>query len=126
MKKKIFIAEDDPDISFILQMMLNKAGYEVEATTNGRNIIELANTQPDLYILDKQMPDVDGIEVCKFLKSRHETRDIPVIMISATPGFGKLAKKVGAEDFLEKPFHMHDLLNIVAKYIDRIENKNSA
>lgn len=116
MKKRILIVEDDPDILFILDMILNNEGYSVESVTLGKNILEKKYTIPDLIILDKQLPDMDGIEVCRHLKSQGETRTIPLIMVSASPSFGKLAMDAGVDDFIEKPFQMHALLDMVARY----------
>jgi CheY-like chemotaxis protein len=117
MKKRILIAEDDPDILLILNIMLSGAGYEVDSSLNGRPIIEGDFPLPDLFILDKQMPDMDGVEISRYLKEQPSTKQIPVIMISATPGFQSLAKNVGVEACLEKPFKTNDLLNLVAKYM---------
>jgi CheY-like chemotaxis protein len=117
MKKKILLAEDDPDISYILKSMLSNVGYEVKSIPTGKPLLQPNAERPDLYILDRQMPDVDGIDVCKHLKSDYDTKNIPVIMVSACPDLGFFAKNVGAEGFLEKPFKMRDLLTLIAKYI---------
>jgi DNA-binding response OmpR family regulator len=68
-------------------------------------------------LLDRQLSGQDGLKVCRFLKSQSQTKDIPVIIVSATPGIGKLAQEAGADDFIEKPFQMKELLNVVAKWI---------
>jgi DNA-binding response OmpR family regulator len=70
-----------------------------------------------LFLLDKQLSGQDGLEVCQFLKSQSDTKDIPVIIISATPGISKMAMDAGADDFLEKPFQMKELLKLVDKWI---------
>jgi CheY-like chemotaxis protein len=116
MKKRILIAEDDLDILFTLNMMLENAGYEVELSANGTYIIEGNYHYPDLFLLDKRIPDMDGLEVCRQLRIKPECKDIPIIIISASPKFGPQALNAGANDFLEKPFQMKDLLQMVGKY----------
>ena len=115
MKKKILIVEDDPDILLILNVILHEAGYEVDCFPRGKPVVEGKYDTPDLFILDRRIPDIDGVEICKYLKSQGTTRDIPIIMVSASPGINCLAKRAGAEGFLEKPFRVEDLLNKVAQ-----------
>lgn len=117
MKKRILIAEDDPDILYILNLILCEEGYETDLSPRGKTIVEGKHQWPDLFLLDKQMPDMDGIEICKFLKSNETTRNIPVIMISASPGLGLMARDAGAEDFLQKPFKAKALLSTIKKHM---------
>ena len=62
------------------------------------------------------MPDVDGLALCRHLRAQSATRNTPVIMISAAPQTGNEALLAGANDYIEKPFHVHYLLNVVSKY----------
>jgi DNA-binding response OmpR family regulator len=117
MTKKILIAEDDPDILFILDMILNDAGYKVEPLTEGTSIVDRKKDLPDLFILDKEMPVIDGLALCKYLKLQQETKDIPVIMISAYHKLKQKAKEAGVDDFIEKPFELKHLLFTINKYI---------
>ena len=116
LKKKIFVAEDDPDILFSLSTMLEDAGYLVNPSSGGKQILEKKFYGIDLFILDKRMPDVDGLDVCRHLRNQSATKDTPVIMISAHPKTGDEALRAGANDYIEKPFEMHYLLNVVSKY----------
>jgi DNA-binding response OmpR family regulator len=122
--KKITIAEDDQDILFILDMILNDAGYQVEALNDGTSIVAGKKEWPDLFILDKDMPMIDGIAISKFLRLNEQTKNIPIIMISAYHKLKSKAREAGVNDFLEKPFELKDLLNIVGKYIDLHQTKN--
>jgi DNA-binding response OmpR family regulator len=81
----------------------------------------LKSTLPstDLFILDNKMPDIDGVDVCRHLKTQAATRDVPVIMISAARSSLSHARAAGADDFLEKPFQMHELLTLVAKHTNQ-------
>lgn len=117
MKKKILITDDDEGVQDIFKMIFERAGYDVEIHGEAVSILENKYNYPDLFLLDRQLSGHDGLKVCRFLKSQAITRDIPVIIVSATPGIGKLAQEAGADDFIEKPFQMKDLLSVVAKWI---------
>lgn len=117
MKKKILITDDDPGVQDIFRIIFEKAGYDVVVNDNGNAILENNFESPHLFLLDKQLSGIDGLDICKYLKSKEETRHIPVIMISATPGLAPLAKNAGADDFLEKPFNLRELLAMVARYV---------
>jgi DNA-binding response OmpR family regulator len=112
--KRIVVVEDDPDILNVIDIMLSLKGYDIEALSNGSLIMQSEIAIPDLYILDKMLPDYDGTSICSFLKSQEATRGIPVIMISANCMTKNLAMKVGATTFIEKPLRMTNFLNAVA------------
>lgn len=117
MKKKILVTDDDPSLQDMFRLILEKAGYEVTVLSNGSDILQNHYETPDLFLLDKQLSDVDGLDICKHLKSQKNTKDIPVIMISATVGIGPTAKEAGADAFIEKPFEKEHLLQVVEEYI---------
>ncbi|MGN6530177.1 MAG: response regulator [Ginsengibacter sp.] len=116
-KKKILITDDDIGVRHIFKLIFERAGYEVAIYEEAVPIFQNKFTTPDLFLLDKQLSGEDGLELCEFLKSQSATNKIPVIMVSATPGIREMAKKAGADDFIEKPFKMKELLKIVAKWI---------
>ena len=116
--KKIMIIEDDDSISDAAKLLLERVGYSVTLFSNGDSIMNNEYELPDMFILDKQLPGVDGLELCEFLKTQHDTKHIPVIMLSASPQISRLATLSGADDALEKPFRMKDLRDMVAKYIN--------
>jgi len=118
MMKKIMVAENDQDILFILDMILNHAGYRVEPLNDGCSIVTGNKEWPDLFILDKDMPTVDGLAICKYLRLNEQTKNTPIIMISAYHEFKKQASAAGANDFIEKPFEVKALLKKVSKYLD--------
>ena len=115
-KKKVYIAEDDLNILFALNSILEDAGYDVLMSHCGERMLATNLPPTDLFILDRLMPGVDGIQVCKHLKRHMSTKDIPVIMISASRNALSEAYDAGVDDFLEKPFQMKQLLALVAKY----------
>lgn len=124
MVKKILLAEDDADIRLILNMVLEQAGYQVETLSAGHSIVEGRDQWPDLFILDKALPTIDGLALCKFLKLKKETRDIPIIMISSYHKLKRKAEEVGTDGFLEKPFDVKVLLQQVKKHISGQEIGN--
>jgi CheY-like chemotaxis protein len=117
MRNKIMIVEDDSDILLALDIMLTNSGYDVTAVPSGKTIVDGQAETPDLFILDKRMPDMDGLDLCRYLRSSEPTKNTPVIIISASPKFGPASIAAGASDFLAKPFDLHDLLRVVRKYL---------
>ena len=123
LKKKIYLVEDDPDILYALNAILENAGYHVKISSIGQPVMEGHYSSVDLFILDRQIPDINGLDICRYLRTQFATRDVPVIMISAHPKKDNEALNAGANDYLEKPFEMHYFLNIVSKYT-RLNNRN--
>lgn len=117
MGRQIIIVEDDPSISDILKIILERAGYTVIHYTNGLEIIRGTALVPGLYLIDRQLSGIDGLEICRHLKKQQETRDVPIIVLSATPGILHMAKAAGADNFIEKPFAMAKLLQVVARHL---------
>jgi DNA-binding response OmpR family regulator len=109
-QKRVMIADDDPGILDAVEAMLEYGGYEVSSTSNGATVLEMKENFPDLLLLDIWMSGTDGRDVCKKLKQQALTRNMPIIMISASTELEKSAKEAGADDFLEKPFDMEELL----------------
>jgi DNA-binding response OmpR family regulator len=118
MSKKILVAEDDKDILFILDLILKDAGYKVEPLPDGRSIVTGRNEWPDLFILDKDLPAIDGLAICKYLKLNPETKDIPIIMISAFHYLKQKALHAGVDEFIKKPFELKELLDIIDRHIN--------
>jgi DNA-binding response OmpR family regulator len=118
-RKKIFIIEDDESVQEIMKLIFHRAGYEIEISPDGKSVFTDRNNWPDLFLLDKHLLGNDGIEICKYLKSKEDTKKIPVIMLSATPGIEPLARGAGADDFLEKPFNSAHLINKVQDFLNR-------
>jgi DNA-binding response OmpR family regulator len=111
--KKILVVDDDRDIREIIMMVLESEGYDVSGLDNGQAVIDMVHQmQPDMVLLDVQLGDRDGRDICRELKQQPATQDIPIMMISASHGWAGLREKqCNADDFLEKPF---DLIELVA------------
>lgn len=121
MSKKILIADDDPSIVDSVKMMLELEGYDVSTTTDGATIYKMEKEYPDLLLLDIWMSGQDGREICKYLKSEPHTKNIPIIMISASRDVKQSAKESGADGFIEKPFEQTQLLTLIEKYVGRAD-----
>lgn len=117
MHKRILVADDDPGIRDMLQMMLEDAGYEVEIEVDGHAVQQMQAPFPDLLFLDIRLSGTDGRTICQQLKSQEATHYLPIIILSASKDMQRLAREAGADDFLAKPFQMGDLLSLVAKYL---------
>ncbi|HEY0753149.1 MAG TPA: response regulator [Ktedonobacteraceae bacterium] len=117
MDKTILVAEDDPAIAIMLQMMLEGAGYQVKLQGYGHGLQQMQEPFPNLLLLDMLLSGMDGREICRSLKSQDRTRHIPIIFISAQPGAQKMASEAGADAFLAKPFALDDLLGLVARFV---------
>ncbi|SDF88225.1 response regulator [Mucilaginibacter sp. P25] len=117
--KKIMIADDDPGIVDAMEMLLEFEGYEVTSTVDGTTVLDMKDELPDLLLLDIWMSGEDGRDICKKLKQDELTKDIPVIMISASRDIRDSAMMAGADDFLAKPFDMNELLKKVAHFVQK-------
>ena len=115
----IIIADDDASMRDIFELIFKRAGYTVTMYSGGDVLLANEFTPPDLFILDKQLSGIDGLDVCRFLKGQELTRTIPVIMISASPYVEKFAVEAGADAFIEKPFRTKELLALAEKYIKK-------
>ncbi|MGE5193666.1 MAG: response regulator [Deltaproteobacteria bacterium] len=109
---KILIADDNHQNCELLDAYLADEGYQIEMVYDGQQTLDsVAKSQPDLILLDIMMPKVSGYEVCQRLKASPETRNIPIIMITALAEMGDIEKAVnaGANDFLTKPVNKLEL-----------------
>lgn len=113
--KKIMIADDDPGIVDAVEMLLEFEGYEVTSTVDGSTVLDMKEELPDLLLLDIWMSGEDGRDICKKLRHTDATKNIPVIMISASRDIKESALASGADDFLAKPFEMNELLEKIEK-----------
>jgi CheY-like chemotaxis protein len=119
MQNRILVVDDDPDILDALKVMLEDEGFSVETANNGHVLQVLDGTNlPSLIVLDVLLSGMDGRELAEQLRKKPDTKDIPIVMISANPGAAHDCVKRGANEFLAKPFEINDLLSVIKKYID--------
>lgn len=110
--KNMLIIDDDADILNALSELLTSEHYNVTISTNGRALEKIGNGHqaPDVIILDVMLAGLDGRDLCRKIKKDEATKHIPVIMISAHPHVEKSVFKAGADDFIEKPFDINNLV----------------
>ncbi|TMI86737.1 MAG: response regulator [Bacteroidetes bacterium] len=115
MRKRIIVVDDDASVREIFGIILERAGYDLQLISDANEILKKNFRLPDLFILDKLLSGLDGLDICRFLKSQKEIKDIPVVMVSASPDIGILSQKAGADDYLEKPFEIKHLLKVIER-----------
>lgn len=123
---KILIVDDNPDVLKVMQLLLGSRGFEVEVTTKGSETIDLVNTfQPALIFLDIHLAGLDGRDISRELKSSEETRHIPIILFSANMIRGNTLAESLADEFISKPFDIHELLLKVNKLMGSADTSES-
>lgn len=125
-RKKILVAEDEPDIRGLIKYSLEFIGLEVVEASNGHQAVELApHEQPDLILLDVRMPKLSGYEACEKLKEQESTKEIPVVFLSARGQETeiKLGLELGAEEYILKPFAPDQLQKRVKTLLERLEKE---
>lgn len=113
---KVLVADDEIHIIHVVSIKLRNNGYEVIAANNGAEAYELACTEhPDIIVTDYQMPFVTGIELIEKLRKNEETKDMPVILLTARSFAisGALKDSLGIEECLSKPFSPKELLKSI-------------
>lgn len=123
MTASILIVEDEEPIQILLTYNLQAEGFRVRATANGEDVAHLVNEErPDLILLDWMLPGISGIEVCRLMRSRPETRDIPVIMLTARGEENERVRGLatGADDYIVKPFSVPELLARIKTILRRV------
>lgn len=111
--ERLLVVDDTPHNVKLLAELLAAHGFEVDRATNGREAIEaIERDPPDLVLLDVVMPDMNGYEVCRWIRSREETHLLPVVMITALDPSEERVKGIeaGADDFLTKPVQTNEVL----------------
>lgn len=112
-KKLILVIEDEEDILALIHFNLIKAGFRVECAATGEEGYKIARDyKPDLILLDLMLPGMDGLEVCNRLRQASETKDCPIIMLTARGEEHDIVKglELGADDYITKPFSPQVLL----------------
>ena len=119
----ILVVEDEDALSALLQYNLDKEGYRVTVASDGEEALVVIDEQmPDLVVLDWMLPKVSGVEVCRRLRARPETRNLPIIMLTAR---GEESDRIrgldtGADDYVVKPFSMSELAARIRAVLRRI------
>ena len=110
----ILVIDDNEDILFMLQSMLQYKGYRISTKENTLHLEEsIRELLPDIILMDMLLSGADGREICRELKSGNEFSHIPIIMLSAHPHARTECLAAGANYFVEKPFEMNELFQVV-------------
>ena len=122
-RKKILIVDDEPNVRLLSRKILSKK-FDVIEAEDGKQAIEIANTQqPDVILMDMMMPKMDGLTACYAIKNDQATKSIPVIMVTAI-GFElniKLSQQMGVNAYVTKPFTPKDLFDRIAKVLQPLD-----
>ena len=119
----VLIIEDEPAQREVLHYNLSAAGYRVSTAADGeQGLLAVTEDAPDMIVLDWMLPHVSGIEICRQLKTRPETRDIPIIMLSARSEEVDKVRglETGADDYVVKPYTVAELLARVRTQLRRV------
>jgi two-component system alkaline phosphatase synthesis response regulator PhoP len=123
-RKRIAVIEDDADIAYTIRVNLRKEKrYQVEHFATGIAALSALHERPfDLVILDLNLPDIDGLALCRELRSNDDTRRIPIIMLTARVEERDklLGFDIGADDYITKPFSMKELVARVSAHLRRV------
>ena len=120
--KTIFSIEDEESLVSLLEYNIKSAGYKFDFSLNGYDgMLRIQELKPDLILLDRMLPDIEGTEICKFIRSKKEIQRIPVIMLTAKGEEEDLLQGFdnGADDYLIKPFSPKELLARISALLRR-------
>jgi len=121
-KKKILIVEDEESLLKLESILLTSKGYEVTGAKSGREALEILKTEmPDLILLDIMLPEMDGFEVCRLIRSDMRTRHIPVVMLTAKKSREDMERgeQVGANWYITKPFKSSMVTETVKRFLEK-------
>jgi two-component system alkaline phosphatase synthesis response regulator PhoP len=126
--EKILVVEDEKNIRELIEFNLKNAGFSVVKAADGKEALEKLNSEVDLIVLDLMLPEIDGMEVCKEIRSNDKLRKIPIIMLTAKGEEVEriLGLEMGADDYMTKPFSPRELIARIKAIFRRIkEVKNT-
>lgn len=118
--KTILLADDEEDIKIVVRLYLESKGYEIITAYDGLDAInQVQKNKPDLLLLDVMMPVMNGFEVAQRLRANDETKELPIVMLSAATHEDAVRKglEAGANDYVMKPFEPAKLEEVIKKYL---------
>jgi DNA-binding response OmpR family regulator len=121
-RRTVLVVEDDAAIRELLRLHLDLAGFAIEEAEDGRNALDRARSSPfDLVLLDVMLPGLDGVSVCRAIRSAGSNVDTPILMLTAREGESDkvLGLESGADDYLTKPFGVRELMARIAALMRR-------
>jgi two-component system, OmpR family, alkaline phosphatase synthesis response regulator PhoP len=121
---RILVAEDDPDIASLLAHYLQRAGFEADMVSSGRDVLpRIKKAPPDLLLLDIMLPGLDGLEVCRSVRNDEHTASIPIIMVTAKGEESDriVGLELGADDYITKPFSPNEVVARIRALLRRAQ-----
>ncbi|MBO9657820.1 MAG: response regulator transcription factor [Chitinophagaceae bacterium] len=115
--KHIILIEDDDAIRDSLSIFFRGENIKITSYPDGRAVMTGDYSPPDLFLVDKQLPGMNGLDICRHLKTQPDSKDIPVIMISARPGIIREAESAGADDVLVKPCKLSVIRRVISRFL---------
>src|SRR5439155_21912445 len=122
MPTRMLVVEDDPDIAQLVARYLEKGGFAADVVSSGRDALTAIGARaPDLLILDRMLPHVDGLEICRAVRSNAKTAAMPIIMLTARAEESDriVGLELGADDYVAKPFSPSELVARVRALLRR-------
>ena len=129
MNPVVLVVDDSPTVRKIVQLTLQRERIEVVTASDGLSALAaVADTQPDLILLDIMLPRMDGYNICQVVRKSMAYRDLPIIMLSGKDGlFDKMRGKLaGSTEYITKPFDSSELVQTVKRYLDTPEARERA
>ncbi len=120
--KRILVVDDEMGARTLIGIMLERGGFEVLKAQNGREALDMLGdtSTPDMFILDVMMPEIDGIQLCRMLRERDDTKLIPILILSARGDAKSVIQgmEAGATDYILKPIFHHNLVDKVRSLLN--------
>ena len=116
--KLIAVIDDEPDFLLTISSILKRKGFRVITGSAESAVNPILEKSPDLILLDINLPGKSGLEICRQVKSRKSTKDIPIVIVSGNADIKHVYKGCDADNFLQKPFGVPQLINVISKYIE--------
>lgn len=124
-RPSILVVDDEPDNFEVLQVLLSNENYTFHYASSGRLALDRLDIfQPNLILLDVMMPDLDGIEVCRQIRSLPQWQSVPILMVSALTGQNNIEQclAAGADGFISKPVNRRTLISEITSLLNRSSN----
>ncbi len=125
LNSRIYIAEVNKDLQHDLSNALRRNGFDVQVFDSGYPIVSMMDNWPDVFLIDIELPGINGLEVCKWLKSHEGSRHIPVIFLSGDPYLKILAASAHADDYIEMPVTFEKMIHKIKECLPSVVRHES-